>query len=306
MRSRLGSVTTSDRSRTRRSSTGRTRCWRSPRHRAAGPSTSWCTAIRSIRRARTRIDCLPRRGRSSSRRSLPTKGPIDSRISTTRSESPRSRHPVDRDDFRCRASRRTRPSRSSGQTASVRIPPRFPPRLTVHDDPGSRPDHLGRWNLRRSNRPKDRDDIHPAAFTVLQGGLATSEYGHHRPSGVGYRVSTPQTNLWIEYRNTGMHRCPLPLLKLTADQRRGSPLTYSLAYPTPQFANLSPQVTGTVQVLATGSGATPASSSRATPSASRSTTSVAKSTAITTITFSCSAPDNRRRLLVSHLHVIGC
>ena len=101
-----------------------------------------------------------------------------------------------------------------------------------------------------------RVDIHPAAFTVLQGGLANLDTDIIAPATVSYRVSTPQL-IYIEYRNTGTAPMPAPLLKLTADQSARITADYSLAYPTPQFANLSPQVTGTVQVLATGSGATP-------------------------------------------------
>ena len=70
-RSRLGSATITDRSRTRRSSTGKTRCWPSPRRRVAGHSTYLFTAIRSIRRGRALISSQPRPGRSSSRRSPP-------------------------------------------------------------------------------------------------------------------------------------------------------------------------------------------------------------------------------------------
>jgi RHS repeat-associated protein len=101
-----------------------------------------------------------------------------------------------------------------------------------------------------------RTDVRPGAFTIVNGGVPNLVTDIVAPSVVAYRVPVPAT-IWIEYKNTGTAPMPAPLLKLTADQQARITADRSLAFPTPTFENLSPDVTGTVQVMATGSGATP-------------------------------------------------
>jgi hypothetical protein len=97
-----------------------------------------------------------------------------------------------------------------------------------------------------------------AAFTVVAGGIPNLETDMIVPSGVASTARTPQT-IWIEYRNTGTAPMPAPLLKLTAISTENARISAdrNLAYPFNGYQNLSPAVTDTVQVMATGSGATP-------------------------------------------------
>jgi YD repeat-containing protein len=94
------------------------------------------------------------------------------------------------------------------------------------------------------------------AFTVIDGGVPNLQANIVVPSAVGFNIPTKQT-IWIEYQNTGDAPMPAPLLKLHGDHAARITADPSLAIPYRGFTGAPPGVTDTVQVLATGSGATP-------------------------------------------------
>jgi hypothetical protein len=97
----------------------------------------------------------------------------------------------------------------------------------------------------------------PNAFTVVPLGIPKLETSVIAPSVVGFRVRVPQT-IWIDYKNTGDAPMPAPLLMLSVDQGGRITADPSLTQTFPTVTDYTlPGVTNTVQVLATGSGATP-------------------------------------------------
>jgi RHS repeat-associated protein len=96
----------------------------------------------------------------------------------------------------------------------------------------------------------------PGAFTVVAGGVPHLETDLVTPAAMGFHVLTAQV-IWVEYKNAGDAPMPAPILKLSADDQARLTADPAVAFPTPPFQDLPASVTDTVQVLATGSGATP-------------------------------------------------
>jgi hypothetical protein len=143
-----------------------------------------------------------------------------------------------------------------GSGGVVRVPTAVhlvsPTTLTLDLDLTTWP--AGAYDLRLTKGAFSRTRVR--AFTVVQDALPNLETDIVVPSGVGPRFPTRQT-VWVEYRNTGNAAMPAPLLKVTADNGALITLDADLATAVQRLSTPLVGLSSTVQMLATGSGATP-------------------------------------------------